>query len=206
MLTQVSNAIVELKTQGHKDLYHAEYKGWSLILRPLTFGEYKAITELEKYTTPVDTNDMIVRVCGLFVRGPNGEDKEYLLDRGPAIFPDVIAQAVLDVSGFDSKQTFAKVLEEKRQEASTLPSMIQIYICAVFHTLGPDDVDNMTLSEQLDLFAKAETLLGQQIDTDKLLGKVSKRPGLPVPPGMQSTHDLLSPDIADLPEFPKNLR
>ncbi|RMG69780.1 MAG: hypothetical protein D6710_08315 [Nitrospirae bacterium] len=204
MHDELAKRYIDLKARGYKELYYVSVGGWDIIFQPLTLNEYNLILELERHMDPVLINDMVVRLAVLeILKDKDDASMDTFLDISPAIIPDKVAQAIIDASGFQSNEKIYKELVESRERAGSLESIMVTYICSVFGGLKPDDVLDMTLHEQMDLFAKAELALGNKIDERALLGQEAQnRPDIPVPPGMETT-DLLSPQAADKPDWDK---
>lgn len=184
-------ALVSLLAKGHKGLYLLRTERLELIVRPLTFEEYKTIRVLEDHIDPPTINDTILKMSTLYCSYSGGI--EYWIEyKALAVEPDYLAQAVLDLSGFENQERFNELINAKREQALELRSLIEIYICTAFHMYRPVDVQQMTLEEQIELFTKAEQALGKPIDFDR----IQKQNELPVPEGMEST-SMLSLDAAD---------
>lgn len=196
MDSQIIDRIVELKADGFKSLYYLNVKGLELIFRPLTFDEHNTIIDLERYLDGASINDTLLRMTVLSYHEANW------IERYPFAFHiDYIAQIILEVSGFQNEERFLSILNEKRHLARQIHSLIEIYICTAFKTISPTQVKAMNLDEQIELFAKAEEALGKPIEFDKLFGEPKKDDLYPTPPGMESTNDLLSAEVADMPDW-----
>jgi hypothetical protein len=187
--------LIDLKAEGRKSLYLIQVKGLDFIVRPLTFDEYNTVISLEKYLDGATINDTILRICVLYCDYKDG--LENFLTHGQAIVPDHIAEKILIISGFEDTSTFLNLLKEKRELAQQAQSLIEIYICTAFHSYKPSDIHQMTLEDQIELFAKAEEATGKPIDFDKIL---NPNASYPVTDGMQSSediHDMLSMESSD---------
>lgn len=195
---------IALKSQGHKIVYFLQFRGLEIIFRPLSFAEYNLIGELEKHLNGALINDILIRLTVLYIEN---NTIEKWIDETYAGNPDYLAQKILDVSGFQSKKQFIKVFAEKRANAKQLQSLIQIYICTAFHALTPNDVNDMSLEEQLDLFCKAEEAINRPIDIQKILNDEPEDPRkkVRVPRGFETTDPdlILSQEHADKPDFEK---
>ena len=95
------------------------------------------------------------------------------------------------------------ILTEKRQLATQVQSIMEMYICTAFPSLRPSDIELMTMEEQLDLFAKAEKAIGKEVDFDEAIGPGKEgepydpRQDYSTPEGHQSTDVMLDPQAAD---------
>ena len=157
---------VSLKAQGHKSIFHITIEGHDVLVRPLTFSEYRLIIDLENSLSGPVINDTIVRMATLYIEEYDIDD--WLDDCMPAS-PDKLAEVIIKNSGFQNEEVFMELLVKKREEAQEFQSIIQMYICSAF-TVAPDDVFNMTMEEQLDLFAKAEYILGKPVNIEEMMG------------------------------------
>jgi len=197
-------ALIELKTKGHRSIYFLDVRGLEILFRPLTFSEYDIVMDLETYLDGASINDAILRMTVLFIStGENAFD--WVSNCKNAFYIDHIAQKILDISGYQSKEKFFEILKAKRAKAQELQSLIEIYICTAFKTVSTQDVANMNLEQQLEYFAKAEEALGKPVDFNAIFNpkpQKGKKLNFPRPQGMQSsTDDLLSPGVAEKPDF-----
>lgn len=177
---------VSLKAQGHKSIFHIAIEGRDFLVRPLTFSEYRLVLDLESTLAGPVINDTIVRMATLHIEEYDIDD--WLDDCMPAS-PDKLAEVIIKNSGFQNEEVFMDLLIKKREEAQEFQSIIQMYICSAFK-VAPDDVFNMTMEEQLDLFAKAEYILGKPVNIEEMMGKKQEDPRarkeVPAPEGMES--------------------
>jgi hypothetical protein len=154
--------LITLKQEGYTEIYYVNLRGQDFLFRPLTFRESDIIEELEQipHISPVMVNETILRMCVLNLV----TDIWLTNDSCLAGVPDVLAQMILDCSGFSSSEAVGIKMKEKRESAETLHNVISNCICSVFHSYTPSDIQNMTLDEQLSILAKAELILGTSID------------------------------------------
>jgi transcriptional regulator with XRE-family HTH domain len=193
--------VIKLKADGYKSIYYVKTKGLELIFRPLTFDEYETLMGLESYIDEAAINDCILDIAVLFCTKGSNWIKSY----SRAFEIDHIAQKILDVSGFRNKQTFYRLLKEKRALAKEVQSLIEIYICTAFKAISPLELKNMSLEEQVELLAKAEEALGKPIDFHKILeGDDDPRErAYPTPKGMESSKEFLDESVADKVDWNK---
>lgn len=186
--------LIALKAEGQKAIYYLNVEGRDFLFRPLTFEENNIILDLEKHLDGATINDTIIRMTCLFIEL---SDLETWLQSCKGFLPDHIAEKILKISGFNNVETLLGLVQEKRNKAGELESLIEAYICAAFHTLTPDKCKQMSLEEQIDLLSKAEIIIGKKIDFEKILNVDPRETAYPVPDGMQSTDDLLNSANAD---------
>jgi len=215
MLQATLDRFIQLKADEVRTIYFVEIEGLEFLFRPLKFDEYKFVNELDRFLDGANVNDTLLRLA--VYHCSHLEGLEGWLVSGKAGHPDFLAQAILDLSGFQNPEDFVKLVNEKRAEAAQVHSVIETYICSAFHSIRPEEVANMTLEDQLVLFAKAEQALGNPVDFEQIFGldkkdgkDDKKRPqadprSMPVPPGYETTApevgNILSPGVADLPEW-----
>lgn len=199
MKQETVDRLAALRTKGHKEIYFVEIGGRDILFRPLTFNEYELVTELEQHTGGPEINDMLVRFVVL-------NDADAFMSTCKAGDVDKLAQAAIDMSAFRDPNVFIEKVEKFRREAESLETVITTYICSVFHTIAPNDVRNMTMEQQLELFAQAEQALGVPVNFREFF-EPKRRPRqrqMPeVPPGYETTdpEEILSRDLADSPQF-----
>jgi hypothetical protein len=205
---------IQLKADEVRTVYFVEIEGLEFLFRPLKFDEYKFVNELDRFLDGANVNDTLLRLAVFHSSHDGG--LEGWLNRGKAGHPDFLAQTILDLSGFQNPEAFVKLVNEKRAEAAQVHSVIETYICSAFHSIRPEEVANMTLEEQLCLFAKAEQALGNPVNFEEIFGldknEEEVRPNvdprsMPIPPGYETTApeigNILSSEAADLPEWGK---
>lgn len=202
MKEETLDAFLELRLNGHREIFLTEYEGLEFIYRPLVFSEYEGVLALEEQGVDAPSiNDTILKRCVLH---PEGGVVEKWLDRAKAATPDLFAQEILDKSSFDDNIKMLDCLEKARASANNIPSFLEVVICSVYRALTPTEVNRMTLKEQLELFAKAETMFNPQVDIAEIIKSDSEvpqgKPNIPVPEGMETT-DLLSPELAGIPDL-----
>jgi hypothetical protein len=184
MKEQTVKEFVQLRGRGHKSIFQLEIKGRDILVRPLTYSEYSLVLDLENSLDGPVINDTIVRMASLYIEG---QTVDTWLEQCSPSSPDNLAEVIIKNSGFQDEDVFAKTLIEKRETASEFQSIIQMYICSVFK-VAPNDVLNMTMEEQLDLFAKAEYMLGKPVDIEEMMGSGQSENGPPSPEDMESIH------------------
>lgn len=200
MKEKTIEAFVELRLKNYTELFCYELGGLEFIYRPLSFAEYNTILELEDHLSGPEINDHIVTICTLY---PSNISK--WLDIAKAADPDTYAQKILDESGWNSSDKMLQLFMKGKEERDELPALIELVICTVYKALRPEDIKNMTLKEQMSLYAKAELIYnagGTNLDIESMLKQdANKQKIMPVPEGMQST------DLSkyDTPDFEKIL-
>lgn len=195
-------AFVELRLNGHTELFYKELGGLEFIYRPLCFYEYDTILELEEYIDGPEINDHIVQMCTLYPK-----DINKWLEDAKAAEPDHYAQAILDSSGWNDSKKMLEVFKKSKKQSDELPAFIELVICTVYKSLKPEDVKRMTLKEQMLLYTKAEVIYSaggnSLLDIEQVLQQdITEKRIMPVPPGMQST----DPSDFDMPDFDKILQ
>lgn len=212
MKHDTADALVQLRLKGHKHLKITSVWGMDFIHRPLTYFEHETIEDLGKEIDAPELNELIIALTVLY---PTEKEIEHWVEhQARAADPDILAQRILDHSIFNNPDRIIEETHLARHRSQVVPSMIEIYICSVYKSLKPEDVGNMSMYEQLDLLAKAESVIGQQIHMESIKKPdpeqpQQQRPNIPVPEGMESTPEmnmdfLLSSDAADVPDF-KNM-
>jgi len=198
MKLETQQAYVGLRASGNQEIYLTEVGGREVLFRPLTFSEYQMVLDLEEHLDGPFINDTILRVTCLWSEDP----LEEMLDSYPAGWVDVLAELVMKHSGFMDQETFLDTLGRKRMAATRMDSIIEMFSCAAFN-LTTKQFRDLSMEEQMDYFAKAEELLGQQVDVMAILSQDTEKPKAPpVDPNMES---IVGPG-ADAPDFDKILK
>lgn len=202
MNQETIDRLIELKGAGNKFLYYIELGGLEFIFRPLTFEENNIILDLEAYLDPVSINNTIVLMAVKHCTYRQGID--LWLEQGKAGIPDHLAQYILNVSGFNDQDKFITTVNEARFKADQLESLIECYICSAFHTMTPDMCKALSLQEQLELFAKAEVILGKPVDFSKIFKVANEADGYEPAAGMQRSDLLDNEDVETVEDLIKN--
>jgi hypothetical protein len=182
MKEETVKQFVSLRSRGHKSIFFLELEGRDFLVRPLTYSEYGLVLDLEDSLDGPVINDTIVRMASLYIERTTVDT---WLEEAMPSSPDSLAEVIIKNSGFQDEEIFIKTLEEKRKSATEFQSIIQMYICSVFK-VTPNEVLNMTMVEQLDLFAKAEHMLGKPVEIGEMISGSQRPTGPPVPDGMES--------------------
>ena len=194
---QAEEALLVLRQQ-HEHLFYLELEAaedkHEIIFRPLTLNEAESLSKTGGMILPFDLNDWIVGQCVVY------PCSKYLQDRAPASLSDIIADNIITVSGFSDPENYVALLNEARQKMQTLQANMESFICAAFPGTKPKDVQNMTIYMQMEMLARAEVLLGKQLD----LSPADTKPGKP---GQRLSPDvaaILSQGAADRPDLDKD--
>ena len=182
MKEETVKQFVSLRSRGHKSVFFLELEGRDFLVRPLTYSEYGLVLDLEDSLDGPVINDTIVRMASLYIERTTVDT---WLEEAMPSSPDSLAEVIIKNSGFQDEEVFIKTLNEKREAATEFQSIIQMYICSVFK-VAPNEGLNMTMDEQLDLFAKAEHMLGKPVNVEEMIGGDKENQGPPVPEGMDS--------------------
>lgn len=118
----------------------ARHKEYSEVLGPFYTDQYRELID-----------------CALLYPNPLPDDLPSLTDK-------LLAEAIIEASGWVSTDRLVQSFSEAREKALTLESFIRSRILAGFPTMKPSDLDNMRLNEMMDLAAMSEVITGVQID------------------------------------------
>lgn len=148
-----SEVLIELK-QKYGPLFATSIKGIDLLFRELTFKEFDNIVKIQDGSnfSSADAEDKILETTLVY---PDLN----ILNRIPAGAVSSLAQEILDASGFSSARTAKRILEEKRQSAGEVRTLMKAFVLATIHSYSPSDLDNMTFSELAENVALAEKII-----------------------------------------------
>ena len=185
---EAESALLVLRQQ-HGQLFYLEFPvgdtAYEIIFRPMTLAETKAVSLTGSAMAILDLNDLICKWCIVYANPTIDE-------RVPAALPDIVAQRIIEASGFNDQDNFVVLLNEAREATSTVEVGIEIFICKAFPGIKPRDVQNMTIYEQMEMLARAEIALGTQLELGKTPTQGKKR----LSPDAAA---ILSRDAADIP-------
>jgi|TARA_R110002110_G_scaffold12647_3_gene59808 hypothetical protein len=184
--------------QQHEHLFYLEIEAaqakHEIIFRPLTLNEAESLSATGGMILPFDLNDWIVDQCVVY------PCSKYLQDRAPAALADIIADKIIATSGFSDPENYVTLLNEARKQMQTLQANMESFICAAFPGTKPKDVQNMTIYMQMEMLARAETLLGKQLD----ISPADSKPGKPGQRLSPEAAAILSQGVADRPDPDKD--
>jgi hypothetical protein len=170
-------------------LFYLEFpvgdRTYEIIFRPMTLAETKAVSLTGSAMAILDLNDLICSWCIVYANPAIDE-------RVPAALPDIVAQRIIEASGFNDQDNFVVLLNEARETTSTVEVGIEIFICKAFPGTKPRDVQNMTIYDQMEMLARAEIVLGTPLELGKTPTQGKKR----LSPDAAA---ILSRDAADIP-------
>lgn len=148
-----SEVLIELK-QKYGPLFAVSIKGIDLLFRELTFEEYDNIIKVQDGSnfSSADAEDKILETTIVY---PNVN----ALNKIPAGAISSLASEVLDASGFSSARVAKRILEEKRQEAGQVRTLMKAFVLATIHSYSPKDLDKMTFSELAENVVLAEKII-----------------------------------------------
>ena len=195
---EVEKALLVLRDR-HEHLFYVAFEmartRYEVVYRPLTLRETSALSTTGQAIPPYDLNDWIAEKCILLVVSPKGvQSDDYIQTVGPAAMSDVMADFVLGVSGFEDPKNYLALLNQARGEMQTLQASLENFICAAFPGTKPGDVQCMTIYEQMNMLARAEILLGRQLDLEP--ADAPKKRGARLSP---ETAAILAQGAADVP-------
>ena len=166
---RLKQKIPELRRK-HKDIFLIDLSGQpdesrikpNLLIRPLTRQEFLFLQK--DIELGCDPTEEILKSCMIWPEIDWLNDDANLLFDLPCMCFDQLAKCIIDISGFSSNEALAICFNNARMGINSLDSIMLTVISRHFHSLRPEDLDNMTLDEITKLFAIAETSLEQPID------------------------------------------
>lgn len=190
--------------QQHEHLFYLKLevadRTFTVVLRPLTLLEADSLAKSGPLIPPFELNEWVCDQCVLHLTGwphswGGGDFGAYLKSEAPAALADLVADQVIQISGFTDPENYSTLLEQYRVETQTLQVAMESFICSAFPGTKPREVQNMSIYEQMKMLARAEILLGKQLD----LTPADKKRG----PGHRLSSeaaDMLSEGAADIPD------
>lgn len=145
--------LYEIKKK-YGSVFAVNLKGQEVLFRELTFSEFDKITEYknsENYAS-TDAEDLIISSAVIY-------PKDFVVDKLPPGLISSLAQQIVDFSGFYSAKIAKNTLEEKRQQAAQVRSLMKAFVLATIHTYSPEDLDNMTFSQLAERVALSEKII-----------------------------------------------
>lgn len=83
----------------------------------------------------------------------------YNTDRLPAGIVSTLAEEILDFSGFSSARVAKETLDKKREQATSVRSLMKSFILATINSYTPEFLDSLTYSQLAERVALAEQII-----------------------------------------------
>ena len=148
-----SEIVLDLKNK-YGPIFTINIKGQTVVFRELTFAEfdYVALLQQSQDGSTVDSEDKIIELAVVYPENFN-------IDNLQAGIVSSLAQEILDASGFSNPRTAKAILEEKRNQAMQVRSLMKAFVLATISTYKPEDLDEMTYSQLAEKVALAERII-----------------------------------------------
>jgi len=145
--------LYEIKKK-YGSVFAVNLKGQEIVFRELTFSEFDKITEYknsESYSS-TDAEDLIISSAVVY-------PKDFNLEKLPPGLVSSLAQQIVDFSGFYSAKIAKNILDNKREQAAQVRSLMKAFVLATINTYSPEDLDNMTFSQLAERVALSEKII-----------------------------------------------
>lgn len=145
--------LYELKKK-YGSVFTTSIKNTEIVFRELTFSEFDKIAEYqnsEDYSS-VDTEDIIIECAVVYPDNFN-------IDKIPPGMVTSLAKQIIDFSGFYSAKLAKYILEEKRDHANQVRSLMKAFVLATITSYSPEQLDDMTFSQLAEKVALSEKII-----------------------------------------------
>jgi hypothetical protein len=145
--------LYELKKR-YGSIFSTLAKNQEVFFRELTFEEYDKIIEYKNSDahSSVDIEDIIIGAAVIY-------PEDFNINSLPPGLISSLSQQIVDVSGFYSAKIAKKILEDKREKANEVRSLMKAFVLATIHTYNPKDLDGMTFSQLAENVALSEKII-----------------------------------------------
>lgn len=145
--------LYELKKK-YGAVFQTTIKDTEVVFRELTFSEYDKISEYQNADgySSVDTEDLIIECAVVY-------PEDFNLNKIPPGMVTSLAQQIVDFSGFYSARLAKNILEEKRDHANQVRSLMKAFVLATISSYSPEDLDEMTFSQLAEKVALSEKII-----------------------------------------------
>jgi len=147
------DSLHEVKNK-YGSVFQTSIRKQEVIFRELTFSEYDKIAEYERSVdhSSADVEELIIKFA---VIHPENID----VDSYPPGIVSRLAEEILEESGFSSARRAKAILQEKRNKASEVRSLMKAFVLATMPKFSPEDLDNMTFTKLAENVAIAEKII-----------------------------------------------
>jgi hypothetical protein len=145
--------LYELKKK-YGSVFQTTVKGAEIVFRELTFSEYDKIAEYQNSDdySSVDTEDIIIECAVVYPENFN-------INKIPPGMVTSLAQEIIDFSGFNSAKLAKRILEDKREHANQVRSLMKAFVLATITSYSPEQLDDMTFSQLAEKVALSEKII-----------------------------------------------
>ena len=145
--------LYELKKK-YGSVFQTIIKDIEVVFRELTFSEYDKIAEYQNsgdYSS-VDTEDLIIECAVVYPENFN-------INKIPPGMVTSLAEQIVDFSGFYSARLAKQILEDKREYANQVRSLMKAFVLATITSYSPEQLDDMTFSQLAEKVALSEKII-----------------------------------------------
>jgi hypothetical protein len=145
--------IFKIKNE-YGSIFETSIKKQVILFRELTFSEFDLIAEFQKNgdSTAADIEDLIIKFAVIYPENFNADDY-------PAGLVSSLAEEVLEESGFSSAKRAKQIVEQKREEAAEVRTLMKAFVLSTISSFKPSDLDNMTFSKLAEYVALSEKVI-----------------------------------------------
>lgn len=134
-------------------VFETSLKKETIIFRELTFAEFDKISEHQNAgESNEEIEDLIIKSAVIY---PN----DLQPDRYPAGLISALAEEILSESGFADPAKAKTVLDQKREEAAQVRSLMKAFVLATITSYTPEDLDNLTYPKLAEKVALSEKII-----------------------------------------------
>lgn len=134
-------------------IFQTHLKQQPVVFRELTFAEFDRIAEYEASgESKAEIEDLIIKSAVIY-------PENMVLDNYPAGLISSLADEILEESGFSSPSRAKRVLDEKRQQAAEVRSLMKAFVLSTINTYLPEDLDELTYSKLAEKVALSEKII-----------------------------------------------
>ena len=145
--------LYELKKK-YGSVFQTIIKDIEVVFRELTFSEYDKIAEYQNsgdYSS-VDTEDLIIECAVVY-------PEDFNINKIPPGMVTSLAEQIVDFSGFYSARLAKQILEDKREYANQVRSLMKAFVLATITSYSPEQLDDMTFSQLAEKVALSEKII-----------------------------------------------
>jgi len=145
--------LYELKKK-YGSIFSTSIKNQEIFFRELTFEEYDKIVEYKNSAdySSADLEDIIIESAIVYPEDLNTNTL-------PPGLISSLSQQIVDVSGFYSAKIAKNILNNKREKANEVRSLMKAFVLATIHAYNPKDLDEMTFSQLAENVALSEKII-----------------------------------------------
>jgi hypothetical protein len=150
-MDELTSIIADTKRRYGK-VFVTQDMGTTFYFRPMTNADIKLLQGMSTSQSRMDIEEALIDSCVIW-------PLNYDYDKHSAGFVTSLCEEIREYSGFDDQDFFLQMVDQARNDANRVTTLMKALIIAAIPAYKPEDIDNMSLFKQTETLALAERIL-----------------------------------------------